>query len=89
MYRPSFLAHGLNGILMGIGAVAGSMWLYINPMNLSPAVLQAVIILFILIMSIIVGIHGISHALQEEYYGWNPMKNLFRHRKAYSRVYII
>lgn len=89
MCRPSFLAHGLNGILMGIGAIAGSMWLYNNPMNLSPAVLQAVIILFILIMAILVGIHGISHALQEEYYGWNPMRNLFRRQKAYSHVYII
>ncbi len=89
MCRPSFLAHGLNGILMGIGAIAGSMWLYNNPMNLSPEVLQAVIILFILLMGILIGIHGISHALQERYYGWNPIRNLYERPKTYSRVYII
>jgi fumarate reductase subunit D len=71
---PSFLAHGLNGLLMGIGGIAGGLWLYNNPLKLDQDALQALIIVFILILSIVVGIHGISHALQEVYYGWNPLK---------------
>lgn len=89
MCRPSFIAHGLNGILMGVGGIAGGLWLYNNPMNLNPELLQAIIILFILIMALLMGIHGISHALQEKYYGWNPIKNLCGHRKTYAKVYII
>lgn len=86
MFHPSFIAHGINGILMGIGGIAGSIWLYNNPLNFSPELLQAFIILFILILSIIVGIHGISHALLESQYGWDPLRNLFGSRKTFLHV---
>ena len=83
MLRPSFLAHGLNGILMGIGAIAGGLWLYNDPMELGSKWITALTIVFILVLAILIGIHGISHALQEVYFGWNPLT------KKDNIVYII
>ena len=78
MLRPSFLAHGLNGLLMGIGSIAGGLWLYNNPMELDPKWITALSIVFIIVLAILIGIHGISHALQEVYFGWNPLEKKTR-----------
>jgi hypothetical protein len=67
-YAPSFYAHVINGLLM----LAAFMLLYKNYSkisNLEPYKL----ILLTLILSICVGVHGLSHLGLESIYNYNPM----------------
>jgi hypothetical protein len=70
--RPSFLAHCLNGLLL-TAAIVYLYWYWdtIKPKHL---------ILFILLLSIAVGVHGISHHYEEIYYGFNPLKQQWQIR---------
>jgi hypothetical protein len=66
---PSVMSHMLNGGLLLLGGI-------LIAVNLSfirrlPA-LQ--LILLVLILSIAVGVHGISHVGVESAYGYNPLK---------------
>jgi len=71
--RPSLLAHVLHGITAGVSTCMGIYWLSTNPMQLSPDVIFAILIVFLLIISIIWGLHAVSHAQQEYYFNWNPL----------------
>jgi phosphate/sulfate permease len=66
---PSVMAHTLNGGLMILALVLAAM----NYRVISRLpVLQ--MITLVLILSIAVGVHGISHAGLESAYGYNPLK---------------
>ena len=67
-YAPSFYAHIINGLLMLFAFIL----LYKNYSkikNLEPYKL----IILILILSICVGVHGLSHAGLESIYNYNPL----------------
>jgi len=64
--RPSFLAFNLQGILLAIFVL-----LFINNYkSLSKKEIMHILLLF----SITVGIHSILHHIEEQYYGFNPLK---------------
>ena len=65
--RPSFIAAGINGLLMLIATIM----IIINYRNLS----KEMAILFILLLAIAYGIHAILHYFEEVYYNYNPLKN--------------
>lgn len=67
-YAPSFYAHIINGLLM----LAAFVLLYKNYSkisNLEPYKL----ILLTMILSICVGVHGLSHLGLETIYNYNPL----------------
>jgi hypothetical protein len=70
---PSFYAHGMNGLLLFIALI-------IIVLNYSKFTrLEAYpgrTVYLILLLSIAVGIHGISHLGLERIYGYNPIKYL-------------
>jgi uncharacterized membrane protein len=70
---PSFYAHGMNGLLLFIALI-------IIVLNYSKFTrLEAYpgrTLYLILLLSIAVGIHGISHLGLERIYGYNPIKYL-------------
>jgi len=70
--RPSIIAHAINGILMIIAVIIMSYELFYNKHQFDNTQLFYIII----ITSTAVGVHGISHALQEKYYGFNPLQRL-------------
>lgn len=63
--RPSFLSHILNGLLL---LVATIMFFY-NYQNLS----TSYITLYVILLSIAIGIHGLLHLGQEVYFNYNPL----------------
>ena len=70
---PSFYAHGLNGLLLFIALIV----IVLNYSRLTR--LEACpgrTAYLILLLSIAVGVHGISHLGLEYVYGFNPMKYL-------------
>ena len=69
---PSVMAHTLNGGLLLVG-LAVVVWNHRSLRNLPPAQL----VTLVLVMSIAVGVHGLSHVGLESAYGYNPM-NLLR-----------
>ena len=66
---PSFYAHILNGLFLLLSAVI----LYNNYDKITKSSPYQLLTLT-LIMSIAVGIHGLSHLGLETVYGFNPMK---------------
>ena len=66
---PSFYAHILNGLFLFLSAVI----LYNNYDKITKSSPYQLLTLT-LIMSIAVGIHGLSHLGLENVYGFNPMK---------------
>ena len=66
---PSFYAHILNGLFLLLSAVI----LYKNYDKITKSSPYQLLTLT-LIMSIAVGIHGLSHLGLETVYGFNPMK---------------
>jgi hypothetical protein len=66
---PSVMAHTLNGGLLLLGGLL--IALNFSFIRRLPA-LQ--LITLILILSIAVGVHGLSHAGLESAYGYNPLK---------------
>jgi hypothetical protein len=67
MLTPSFLAHVLNGLcFLVIIIIVVSNYYAGKKQNME-------LISLILLLSIAIGVHGISHLLQEVYYGWNPL----------------
>ena len=66
---PSVMAHTLNGGLLLLGGIL--IALNFSFIRRLPA-LQ--LITLILILSIAVGVHGLSHAGLESAYGYNPLK---------------
>ena len=66
---PSVLAHALNGILMG-AAFFYAVWYRSNVLT---NVTTNRTLLLLLFFSMAVGIHGISHALLEKFYGFNTL----------------
>jgi hypothetical protein len=74
---PSFYAHGLNGILLFVALI-------IIVSNYSKfASLDAYpgrTVYLILLLSIAIGVHGISHLGLESLYGFNPI-NYFNQRR--------
>ena len=69
MYTPSFYAHVLNGVLLFVAIIL--MCLYFSQIK-KLNTYQMVILL--LVFSLAVGIHGISHLGMEYIYGYNPIK---------------
>ena len=67
-YAPSFYAHIINGLLMLIAFVL----LYKNYSKISNLEPYKLIVLT-LILSICVGVHGLSHLGLESIYNFNPM----------------
>ena len=66
---PSVMAHTLNGGLMILALILAAM----NYRVISRLPVIQMITL-VLILSIAVGVHGISHAGLESAYGYNPLK---------------
>jgi hypothetical protein len=66
---PSFYAHILNGLFLLLSAVI----LYNNYDKITKSSPYQLLTLT-LIMSIAIGIHGLSHLGLETVYGFNPMK---------------
>lgn len=70
MLTPSFLAHVLNGlVLFTLLIIILNNYLSGTLFNKQTTELISLILLF----SIAIGVHGISHLFQEVYYGWNPL----------------
>ena len=67
-YAPSFYAHIINGLLM----LAAFVLLYKNYSKISKLEPYKLIVLT-LILSICVGVHGLSHLGLESIYNFNPM----------------
>lgn len=68
---PSVMTHMLNG---GLLLVAGVLAVINYRVILRLPVLQ--LITLVLILSIAVGVHGLSHSRLESVYGFNPLKLL-------------
>jgi len=69
MYQvPSVYAHILNGLLL----FAGAVYLFISRSRNSYHIL-----VLILLFSMAVGIHGISHMGLEYVYGYNPLSVIY------------
>jgi hypothetical protein len=69
MYQvPSVYAHILNGLLL----FAGVVYLFISRSRNSYHIL-----VLILLFSMAVGIHGISHMGLEYLYGYNPLSTIY------------
>jgi len=69
MIPPSILAHMLNG---GLLFLAGLLGVLNYRIFIRLPIVQMVTL--ILILSIAVGVHGLSHAGLESAYGYNPLK---------------
>ena len=72
MIAPSMMAHALNGVLMLAAVVVAYMnfcvlW-RVDPYKK---------VLILLVFSIAIGIHGISHVGLEKGYGFNPLKMIY------------
>ena len=68
MYAPSLAAHILSGLILFIAAVV----LFINYSILKKDI--GTFVTLLLIFSIALGVHGISHLGVEVVYGYNPWK---------------
>jgi|UniRef100_A0A6C0AI00 hypothetical protein len=66
---PSIMAHTLNGGLLLVGAVLIAM-----NFNLLRRLPPLQLVVLVLILSIAVGVHAISHVGVESTYGYNPWK---------------
>ena len=64
--RPSFLAHITNGITLCIAIIMLLSYLIYKNVDLQ-------LLSVVLLLSIAIGIHGVSHMYEEVYFGWNPM----------------
>ena len=73
LYAPSFYAHIINGLLM----LAAFVLLYKNYSTISKLEPYKLIVLT-LIVSICVGVHGLSHLGLESIYKFNPLITRFR-----------
>ena len=66
---PSFYAHAINGILLFIAVIV----LYNNYSKISKIDTYKVVLLLVL-FSIGIGVHGISHQGLEKNYNFNPLR---------------
>ena len=73
MLYPSVLAHMLNGFLLMLAFV--SVVLYFSKLRILDAYH---IVVLVLLSSVAVGIHGLSHLGLERAYTYNPMNMLIR-----------
>jgi tetrahydromethanopterin S-methyltransferase subunit E len=69
MLPPSVIAHALNGVLM-LAAIVVACINFSVLRRLDPYKLLMILLVF----SIAIGIHGISHLGLEKIYGLNPFK---------------
>jgi len=69
--KPSFYAHIINGLLLLFSIII----LYINYSKISKEEPYKIIIL-ILLFSIAIGVHGLSHLGLEKEYNFNPLKKI-------------
>jgi hypothetical protein len=69
---PSFYAHVINGILMLIAIIL----LYRNYSSVKRLEPYKQILL-VLLFSMAIGIHGLTHLGLETVYGYNPMRTVF------------
>jgi nitrate reductase gamma subunit len=77
---PSFYAHVLNGILLFIALIIMVLnYSRLTRLEAYPG-RTAYLILLLLLLSIAVGVHGMSHLGLEYVYGFNPM-NYFNQRR--------
>jgi len=67
MLTPSLLAHGFAGLFLFF-AIVYMIYQYATGKDIN---LQVVSVMAL--FSIAIGIHGISHLLQEAHYNWNPL----------------
>ena len=72
MIAPSMMAHALNGLLMFSAVVVAYMnfcvlW-RVDPYKK---------VMILLVFSVAIGIHGISHLGLEKGYGFNPLKIIY------------
>jgi len=72
MIAPSIIAHGFNGIILGITVIFACVY-YKNIQNFDTYQMLLVLLLF----SITVGVHGLSHVLLEKTYNYVPF-NLWK-----------
>lgn len=68
IYTPSLIAHAMSGLLLFSALVV----LYLNFSSIG----NGNKIILLILLSIGVGIHGISHLGLEYVYGFDPLKNL-------------
>lgn len=73
MWYPSVLAHMLNGFLLMLGFVV--TFLYFSKLQTLDAYH---IVVLLLLSSVAVGVHGLSHLGLERSYNYNPMNLLVR-----------
>ena len=66
---PSFFAHIINGILLLV-----AIWVLYKNYSIIKNVDKYRLIIIILLFSIAIGIHGLSHLFMETVYGYNPFK---------------
>jgi hypothetical protein len=66
---PSFYAHAINGILLFIAVIV----LYNNYSKISKIDTYKVVVLLVL-FSIGIGVHGLSHQGLEKNYNFNPLR---------------
>ena len=73
MFYPSVLAHMLNGFLLMLAFLV--TFLYFSKLQTLDAYH---IVVLLLLSSVAVGVHGLSHLGLERDYGYNPMNLLVR-----------
>lgn len=66
--RPSFFGFLMQGILLAFFVVY-----FVNNYNVLS---KKDIMLYILLLSIAIGLHSIIHDREERYYGFNPLENI-------------
>jgi hypothetical protein len=76
---PSFYAHVLNGILLFIALII-MVLNYSRLTRLEAYPGRTAYLILLLLLSIAVGVHGMSHLGLEYVYGFNPM-NYFNQRR--------
>ncbi len=68
--KPSFYAH----IFTGIALLITLLIFFLNYRRITLSFYQKLVLL--LLITIVVGIHGLSHHLLEIYYGFNPLRSI-------------
>ncbi len=73
IFAPSFYAHALNGILLLIATIL-FFKNYQKIMRLEPHIIVGLVLLF----SLVIGVHSISHLGLEAVYNYNPLYFFYR-----------
>jgi hypothetical protein len=74
---PTSVILHAGGSCIGLaGVIASVWWLNKNPMDLTPQLITALTIVFILFLAVFILIESISHGAMEKNYGFDPLRGV-------------